>query len=77
MPISDKDLENVRAYAREQAAEAAAMKTRVKFLEREQKRLQKQLSEVHSSWTWRVGRVVLFPIHIAQWVMAQLRQRGK
>lgn len=77
MPVSQEDLDKVRAYARAQASEAADLRLKVKFLEREHKIMHRRLSRVYQSWTWRVGRVVLFPIHIAQWVMAKLRQRGK
>ena len=76
MPVSPEDLNTVRAYAREQAAEAADLRLKVKFLEREHTIMHRRLERVYRSYTWRVGRVVLFPIHIAQWAMAKLRQRG-
>ena len=77
MSVSENDLEKVRAFAREQAAEAADLRLKVKFLEREHKLMHRRLTRVYRSWTWRVGRVVLFPIHIGQWVMGKFRQRGK
>ena len=77
MSVSENDLEKVRAYAREQAAEAADLRLKVKFLEREHKLMHRRLTRVYKSWTWRVGRVVLFPIHIVQWVSGKFRQRGK
>ena len=76
MPLSQEDMKKVRAFAREQAAEAADLRLKVKFLEREHKIMHRRLERVYRSYTWRVGRVVLFPIHIAQWAMAKLRQRG-
>ena len=76
MPLSQEDMKKVRAYAREQAAEAADLRLKVKFLEREHKIMHRRLERVYRSYTWRVGRVVLFPIHIAQWAMAKLRRRG-
>jgi hypothetical protein len=76
MPVSPEDLNTVRAYAREQAAEAADLRLKVKFLEREHVIMKRRLDRVYRSYTWRVGRVVLFPIHIAQWAMAKLRRRG-
>ena len=76
MPLSPEDMKKVRAYAREQAAEAADLRLKVKFLEREHKIMHRRLERVYRSYTWRVGRVVLFPIHIAQWAMAKLRRRG-
>ena len=76
MPLSQEDMKKVRAFAREQAAEAADLRLMVKFLEREHKIMRRRLERVYRSYTWRVGRVVLFPIHIAQWAMAKLRRRG-
>ena len=76
MPLSQEDMKKVRAFAREQAAEAADLRLKVKFLEREHKIMHRRLERVYRSYTWRVGRVVLFPIHIAQWAMAKLRRRG-
>ena len=76
MPLSQEDMKKVRAYAREQAAEAADLRLKVKFLEREHKIMHRRLERVYRSYTWRVGRVMLFPIHIAQWAMAKLRRRG-
>ena len=77
MPVSQEDLDKVRAFARKEAAEAAELRQTVKFLKRENKQLHRRLSRVYSSWTWRVGRVVLFPVHIVQRAMAKRRQRGK
>ena len=76
MPLSQEDMKKVRAFAREQAAEAADLRLMVKFLEREHKIMRRRLERVYRSYTWRVGRVMLFPIHIAQWAMAKLRRRG-
>ena len=76
MPVSPDDLNVVRAYAREQAAEAADLRLKVKFLEREHKIMHRRLERVYRSYTWRVGRVVLFPVHVVQWAMAKLRRRG-
>ena len=76
MPLSQEDMKKVRAFAREQAAEAADLRLMVKFLEREHIIMRRRLDRVYRSYTWRVGRVVLFPIHIAQWAMAKLRRRG-
>ncbi len=76
MPLSPEDVKKVRAFAREQAAEAADLRLMVKFLEREHKIMHRRLERVYRSYTWRVGRVVLFPIHVMQWAMAKLRRRG-
>lgn len=63
MPNHDDDLVRAREFAREQAALAAEYKLRVKFLKKENARLERRLRKVYASWTWRVGRVVLFPYH--------------
>ena len=76
MPLSPEDVKKVRAFAREQAAEAADLRLMVKFLEREHKLMHRRLERVYRSYTWRVGRVVLFPIHVMHWATAKLRRRG-
>ncbi len=76
MPLSPEDVKKVRAFAPEQAAEAADLRLMVKFLEREHKIMHRRLERVYRSYTWRVGRVVLFPVHVVQWAMAKLRRRG-
>jgi hypothetical protein len=76
MPLSQEDMKKVRAFAREQAAEAADLRLTVKFLQREHKIMHRRLERVYRSYTWRAGRVVLFPIHVMQWAMAKLRRRG-
>jgi hypothetical protein len=76
MPSSPEDLNVMRAYAREQAAEAADLRLKVKFFEREHNIMNRRLDRVYRSYTWRVGRMVLFPIHVVQWAMAKLRRRG-
>jgi len=76
MPLSPEDMKKVRAYAREQAADAADLRLTVKFLQREHIIMKRRLDRVYRSYTWRVGRVVLFPVHVVQWAMAKLRRRG-
>jgi hypothetical protein len=64
--IPGDEIEKLRRYAREKAAEAAEYKAQNKFLLKEQKKLKRRLDRVYSSWTWRAGRVVLFPLHLGQ-----------
>jgi hypothetical protein len=66
MSPTEKDVESLREYARQKAAEAAEYKAHNEFLLREQRKLTRRLDRVYSSWTWRVGRVVLFPLHLGQ-----------
>jgi hypothetical protein len=66
MSPAEKDVEHLREYARQKAAEAAEYRAYNEFLLKEQKKLRRRLDRVYSSWTWRVGRVVLFPVHLSQ-----------
>ena len=50
-------------FAQEQAAEAAELRLKVKHLERRLRRAEKRLETIYSSWTWRAGRLLLFPIN--------------
>ncbi len=75
MGETNEDVENLRAFAREQAAEAAEMRLRVRVLERDNARLKRRLDRVYRSWTWRVGRMVLFPYHVVGRVRTALRSR--
>ena len=68
------DLDRVRQYAQEQSAEAADLRLKVRWLERENQKLARRLGRVYSSWTWRTGRVVLFPYHLLQWFLERLRR---
>lgn len=54
-------------FAQEQAAEASEARLKVMFLERRLRILERQLDTIHSSWTWRIGRVVLFPVTLVRW----------
>lgn len=71
------DLEKVREFAREQAAIAAEYRVRVRMLERDNKRLSRRLNRVYRSWTWRLGRVVLFPYYIVAWLLNRISGRRK
>jgi hypothetical protein len=78
VPDDTDDLQRARQYAREQAAEAAEYRLRVKHLERENAKLLRRLNKVYRSWTWRAGRIVLFPYHGALWVLTKVkRSRGR
>lgn len=59
--------DSVLAYAQAQAAEASEARLKVMFLERRLRILERQLDTIHSSWTWRIGRVVLFPVTLVRW----------
>ena len=62
-------------FAQEQAAEAAALRQRVKWLEKENGKLLRRLNKVYRSWTWRAGRVVLFPYYSMKWGLTKIRKR--
>jgi hypothetical protein len=57
---------DVLKFAQEQAAEAAELRLKVKHLERRLRRSEARLDTIYSSWTWRMGRVILFPLTIAR-----------
>ena len=57
----------VLQFAQEQAAEASEARLKVVFLERRLRVLERQLETIRSSWTWRIGRVLLFPVTLMRW----------
>ena len=77
MSLSPDELAKVREFAREQAAIAAEYRMRVRILERDNKRLSRRLNRVYRSWTWRLGRVVLFPYYVVAWLLNRMSGRRK
>ena len=75
MAGSDDDLAKLREFAREEAARTAEYKMRVRYLKSENARLQRRLGKVYASWTWRAGRVVLFPYHTLIWFIDWVRRK--
>lgn len=75
MDADGDDLLRVREFAREQAAIAAEYKMRYLHLNKENIRLRRRLGKVYGSWTWRVGRIVLFPYHLARGLADWVRHR--
>lgn len=67
-------LESVRAFAQVQAAETAEFRLLATTLDRRVKLLERELRMMRNSWTWRVGRVVLFPVTITRVIKNRLRQ---
>lgn len=67
-------LESVRAFAQVQAAETAEFRLLATTLDRRVKLLEREVRVMRSSWTWRVGRVVLFPVTITRVIKNRLRQ---
>lgn len=67
-------LESVRAFAQVQAAETAEFRLLATTLDRRVKLLEREVRVMRSSWTWRVGRVVLFPVTVARVIKKRLRQ---
>jgi hypothetical protein len=64
---------SIREFAMQQAAEAAELRVKVRRLERDNERLLRRLNRVYSSWTWRAGRLVLFPYYGLSWLINKLR----
>lgn len=75
MAESADDLAKLREFAREQADRATEYKMQVRYLNKENARLRRRLEKVYVSWTWRVGRVVLFPYHVVVGMMDRLRAK--
>ena len=75
MAGSDDDLAKLREFARVQAALAAEYKMQAKYLNKENARLRRRLGKVYASWTWRTGRVVLFPYRALIWFIDWVRQK--
>jgi hypothetical protein len=74
MDVRPSDFESLRRFGQEQAAEAADLRLKVRWLEAQNRRLDRRLNRVYRSWTWRIGRVVLFPYHLFQWLLERLRR---
>ncbi len=74
MELSPADIESLRRYGQEQAAKAAELRLKVRWLEGQNKKLERRLKRVYRSWTWRAGRVVLFPYYLFQWLLERLRR---
>ena len=66
--MSSDDHTAVLQFAQEQAAEAAELRLKVAFLDRRLRLAERRLDTIYSSWTWRLGRVVLFPVTLARYV---------
>ena len=67
-------MESVRAFAQVQSAETAEFRLLATPLDRRVKLLERELGMMRNYWTWRVGRVVLFPVTIARVIKHRLRQ---
>jgi hypothetical protein len=75
MAGSDEDLAKLREFAREQAELAAEYKMQAVYLQKENVRLRRRLGKFYSSWTWRAGRVVLFPYPTRIWFIDWVRRK--
>ena len=56
-----EDLRTCRELFQEKALETAELRTLVSQLRRRNARAEFLLDKVYDSWTWKIGRVVLFP----------------
>lgn len=75
MAARNEDLSKSREFARNQAMRAAEFKMQINYLNRENIRLRRRLDKVHRSWTWRIGRAILFPYHLVIWAIDRTRAR--
>jgi hypothetical protein len=74
MELEPSDFERLRRYSQEKAAEASDLRLKVRWLEGQNRKLERRLNRVYRSWTWRIGRVVLFPYYLIRWLMQRLRR---
>lgn len=56
----------LKRYAQQKAAEAAELRVTVEQLRRRTKRAEYLLDKVYESWTWRIGRLLLFPASVVR-----------
>jgi hypothetical protein len=70
--LSDDDSRDVMKFAQQQAAEAADLRLKVAFLEGRLRQLERRLMTIQKSWTWRLGRIVLFPVTLARYVRVRI-----
>ena len=70
--LSDDDSRDVMKFAQQQAAEATDLRLKVAFLERRLLQLERRLMTIQKSWTWRLGRIVLFPVTLARYVRVRI-----
>ena len=69
----DETVAAMKAFAVQQASDAAGLRIEVRRLERDNARLLRRLNRVYDSWTWRAGRVVLFPYYATTRILRKLR----
>ncbi len=74
MDLSDDDSRDVMKFAQQQAAEAADLRLKVAFLERQLLKSERRLTTIQKSWTWRLGRIVLFPVTLARHVQDRVNR---
>lgn len=74
MTQNSHDVDRLLRFAQEQAAEAAELRLENRWLEKENMKLRRRLSKVYRSWTWRLGRILLFPYYLTQWIAGKLRR---
>lgn len=60
------EMQELRAFASQKAAQVAELRVTVDQLNKRTKRAEFLLENVYHSWTWRVGRIILFPASIVR-----------
>lgn len=59
-------MESVRTFAQVQAAETAEFRLLAASLDRRIKIKEREIRMMRNSWTWRIGRLVLFPVTLTR-----------
>lgn len=70
----NSDATDHRKFAIAAAAEAAELRIQVRRLEAENRVLHRRLDRIYASWTWRTGRLVLFPYHLLKSLKSRISQ---
>ena len=65
---NDARVYGMKSFAQQKAAEAADLRVTVEQLSKRAKRAEFLLENVYQSWTWRIGRIVLFPASIVRFI---------
>lgn len=66
------DLLHLRDYAIGTAAELGVMRSRYAKAQYEVESLIEQLELLHSSRTWRIGRIAMIPLRALRWIVGKL-----
>lgn len=67
------EIDSLRDYIREQASEIAEIKNTEIFLFNEMRRREREIEMIYSSFTWKIGRLVISPALLLRSAIRRLR----